>query len=364
MKKPSRLSMIKGFTYFITIFFLLDLSSVAFAQDPEFTQFYANPLYLNPAFAGSVRCPRFVLNYRNQWPGLPFNKDPNSTGDNLPRQPYVYYSASYDQHVNALSGGLGLLVTNDNSASTLKVTNISGIYSYQLNISRKVSLKIGFQGTYAQKSLDWSKLTFGDMIDPKKGFVWNTGEQQGPSKVSYFDGSTGILVFSRKFFIGFAAQHLTEPNEGLIGESKLPRKYTGHMGLIIPTGKRGNETFISPNILYQQQKDFKQLNLGLYVNRGPIVGGLWARFGGKFGGVIDASTTPPTIIDNNKSIFNSDSFIALIGFQQGMYKFGYSYDITISKLKHSYGSHEISFALQLECKQKSQKFKTISCPSF
>ncbi len=40
------------------------------AQDPEFSQFYANPLYLNPALAGANICPRAILNYRNQWPGL------------------------------------------------------------------------------------------------------------------------------------------------------------------------------------------------------------------------------------------------------------------------------------------------------
>ena len=43
------------------------------AQDPTFTQFYANPLYLNPAFAGSNGCPRFALNYRNEWPQLTGN---------------------------------------------------------------------------------------------------------------------------------------------------------------------------------------------------------------------------------------------------------------------------------------------------
>ena len=37
------------------------------AQDPEFTQFYANPLYLNPALTGVERCPRVILNYRNQY---------------------------------------------------------------------------------------------------------------------------------------------------------------------------------------------------------------------------------------------------------------------------------------------------------
>ncbi|TNE76120.1 MAG: type IX secretion system membrane protein PorP/SprF, partial [Bacteroidetes bacterium] len=35
------------------------MSSNIFAQDPQFTQFYANPIYLNPAFAGSHGCPRF-----------------------------------------------------------------------------------------------------------------------------------------------------------------------------------------------------------------------------------------------------------------------------------------------------------------
>ena len=46
------------------------VSSEAQAQDPQFTQFYANPLYLNPAFAGTARCPRLVMAYRNQWPSL------------------------------------------------------------------------------------------------------------------------------------------------------------------------------------------------------------------------------------------------------------------------------------------------------
>src|ERR1700761_772165 len=78
------------------------------AQDPQFTQFYANPLYLNPAFAGTARCPRIAMNYRNQWPNLGQGAS------------YVTYSASYDMHVNALAGGIGVLVTTDNQANKLK----------------------------------------------------------------------------------------------------------------------------------------------------------------------------------------------------------------------------------------------------
>src|SRR6478735_598008 len=92
------------------------------AQDPQFTQFYANPLYLNPAFAGTARCPRICMNYRNQWPNLSGN--------------YVTYSFSGDMHVDALGGGLGVLVTTDDQArGTLKTTNASLLYSYQAVIS-------------------------------------------------------------------------------------------------------------------------------------------------------------------------------------------------------------------------------------
>src|SRR5256885_16199202 len=113
----------KNVTKLLTVL-LLALSYQGFAQDPEFTQFYANPLYLNPAFAGSARCPRLNLNYRNQWPAL--------SGT------FVTSSASFDQHFDGLSGGLGLLVLNDKAGEgTLTTTNISLMYSYQLNITRE-----------------------------------------------------------------------------------------------------------------------------------------------------------------------------------------------------------------------------------
>jgi len=77
--------MLKRIVLILTVLFSLGISENLFAQDPEFTQFYANPLYLNPAFAGTARCPRVNLNYRNQWPAI--------SGT------YVTYSASYDQHL-------------------------------------------------------------------------------------------------------------------------------------------------------------------------------------------------------------------------------------------------------------------------
>lgn len=313
--------------YKIFLILLMIQGANAYAQDPEFTQFYANPLYLNPAFAGSHTCPRINMNYRNQWPGI--------TGD------FVTYSASYDQFVYGIKGGLGLLVTNDQAGEgTLKSSTVNAIYSWIKPINRKVSFSFGFQASYLNKTLDWSKLTFGDMIDPKRGFVTPTSEVPGPNASHNFDVSTGVLVFSKKFFAGFAAHHLTEPDESMMGEgSPLPRKYTAHAGWMIPVNSQGEETFVSPNVLYRQQQDFRQLNLGMYVMRGPIVGGLWYR--------------------------NEDSFIILLGIQKDIFKIGYSYDVTISRLSNkTAGSHELSFALNFKCKKPPVKYRPAICPSF
>ena len=301
-------------------------SNNLFAQDPEFTQFYANPLYLNPAFAGTAGCPRVNLNYRNQWPGI--------SGT------YVTYAASIDRHMEAVNGGLGFIATSDDAGKgVLRTTNVSGIYSYLLHVTRQFSLKFGLQATFFQKSIDWSKLTFGDMIDARRGFVYNTNEKQRLKSKSNVDFSAGILGYSQKYFFGFAAHHLTQPNEGLQGTSKLPMKLTAHAGALLPIGDKENQTFISPNFMYQQQQDFQQLNLGLYISKWPFVAGLWYR--------------------------NQDALIAVVGIQQHSFKVGYSYDVTVSKLSDvTYGSHEVSFSIQFECKPVKKTFRGDSCPSF
>ncbi len=299
------------------------------AQDPQFTQFYANPLYLNPAFAGSKLCPRFNLNYRNQWPSIPGQ--------------YVTYSASYDQQISALSGGIGALVYNDQAGNgTLRTTNISGIYSYTLNITREFSVRAGLQASFFQKSIDWSNLTFGDMIDERYGFIYETDETPASNEVNGADFSLGFLGYSENIFVGFAVHHLTEPNESFFSDddARLYRKYTFHAGANIAFNKRyPKEGSISPNILYKRQGPSEQFMLGLYGQKGPFVAGLWYR--------------------------NQDAFALLGGIQLERFRFGYSYDITVSQLTNEPGgSHEISVGIQLKCANRPRRFRSLSCPSF
>ncbi len=55
--------------FIISLFFFCVCFQVK-AQDPHFTQFYASPLYLNPAFTGLTYEHRFSMNGRLQWPGV------------------------------------------------------------------------------------------------------------------------------------------------------------------------------------------------------------------------------------------------------------------------------------------------------
>jgi type IX secretion system PorP/SprF family membrane protein len=300
------------------------------AQDPIFTQFYANPLYLNPALAGTHGCPRFAMNYRNQWPSLSGN--------------FVTYSASYDQYFKNINGGIGILATHDQQGqNTINHTTLSLIYSYHLKVNRKFSLLFAGQATWNQKFLDWNKLTFGDMIDPRRGFIYQTGDVPRGGSKGFFDVSAGFVGFTKNFYFGFAAHHLNRPNESMIiGTSPMPMRFTGHAGAEIPLGKQSkynNQTTISPNVIYRYQQGFMELNLGLYLRYGIFTTGAWFR--------------------------NRDAFILAFGINTGSFKVGYSYDITVSRLTNqSGGSHEVSMGINLNCKQKLPTFKTISCPSF
>ncbi len=299
------------------------------AQDPEFTQFYANPLYLNPALAGSKICPRVNVNYRMQWPGI-----------------YGTYSTvgvSVDKYSYKLHGGVGLTVMQDRAGKgTLNTTGVGLIYAPTVQLGRSSSLTFALQAGYWQKQVNWSKLTFGDEIDPSRGFIFNTNDAPTATSSGNFDMAAGMVFSSHNFYVGGAVHHIFQPNESFLGgTSPLPRKYTGHAGAIIPLGNTygGEDSYISPNILYQAQGDFKQLNLGMYVKRGPIVGGLWYR--------------------------GNDSFIILLGIEEGLFRLGYSYDVTISKLASATaGSHEISLGYQLSCKKPKKHYRLMSCPSF
>jgi type IX secretion system PorP/SprF family membrane protein len=328
--------MIRRILFLLSVVFLGFYSGTQ-AQDAHFSQFYANPLHLNPAFAGSERCPRVALGYRNQWPAL--------------GPTYVTYSASYDQHLNILQGGVGLHVLSDvQGDGTITSNMISGMYSYTLPVARNFAIAGGFQASFLMKSIKWDFI-FPDMIHPLYGPIYST--QEDPNLVNdhrnYFDFSVGLIGFSESTFFGVAVHHLTEPSESFLrgSDAVLPRKFTVHFGTDIPINNknfRRGELSIAPQLLFHQQGQFQQFNWGIYVNRKAIVAGFWLR---------------------QNFEFQYDSFIMVVGFKQDNIRFAYSYDMTVSRLRNStYGAHEVSFAYVFGCHTPKDKLRAISCPSF
>jgi type IX secretion system PorP/SprF family membrane protein len=221
---------------------------------------------------------------------------------------------------------------------------LGGIYSYNLKINRKTSLMVGARAAYYQKFLDWNKLTFGDMIDPRRGFIYQTNDIPRGGKRGFFDVSGGAVLFTKQFYAGVAAHHANQPDESMIlGESKLPVRVTAHMGGTIPIGRRGrysDGTSIKPAVIYQYQNGFQELNIGAYLNYSSLNIGVWYR--------------------------NKDAFVFILGAKTEKFNIGYSYDLTVSKLGNGLtgGSHEISMQINLKCKKKAKNFRKISCPSF
>jgi type IX secretion system PorP/SprF family membrane protein len=323
----------------IVIFTIPFFIGEIFAQDPEFSQFYSNPLYLNPALAGVTICPKANATYRNQWPGI--------------GKAFITYNISYDQYVKFLHGGLGLLITADRAGNgNLNTTVISLMYAYKFNISEHLQASGSLKAGYYQRRLNWENLQFEDMIDPLTGFTQPTGEKQPDNlSVGVPDISAGIfLAYDDLVYGGIAVDHVTQPKVGFYADNatQLYIKYTVHAGSVIDLHQNGSssserEFSLSPNILYQQQFQFHQLNIGLYLTIDPFIGGVWFRH----------------------NFENADAIIPMVGLHYKNLQVGYSYDFTISNLKGvSGGAHEVSASWQFPCPEKRRHIRAIKCPRF
>ncbi|HXH20005.1 MAG TPA: PorP/SprF family type IX secretion system membrane protein [Chitinophagales bacterium] len=317
----------------------------AFPQDPEFTQFDAAPLHLNPALAGISYGPRFNLNYRNQWTSL--------------EKGYVTYAASFDMHLDKLGGGLGVLFLGDRIANGLLSSYyISVMYAYQLKLSENFGIKLGVQGGFIRKHIDWHSLTFSDQINPLTGFedpfgnMNPTGEQTPDNfNLNLHDFGAGFVAFSSKVYGGISVKHITQPKESFVSDedARLPLRIDMHAGgdIDLVPHRKNTELTLSPNILLAQQSNFIQLNFGTYLYAKYIYGGVWFRH----------------------TFSNSDAVMGVVGIKYSYIRVGYSYDYTISTLQNlSGGAHEISITFNrgggADSLNKKRRQGELDCPNF
>ena len=312
------------------------------AQDVGFSQFYANPLYLNPAFAGSKVAPRIALSYRAQWPGLV--------------SAFSTVSASYDQYINDMHGGIGAILLSDRQGDhgMLNTNMLAAMYSFRFQLHEDIFVNLALQAGVVNMNLNWDPniMRWPDQIDANCGWINLTSATPPDNRSKFYpDFAAGAMIYGPAWYAGFAAHHLNQPSQGFYAEDRVPMKFTANAGgLINLSEERRRQSslglgtpVISPNFIYQYQGGFHYFNYGLYLDWMPFLVGVWFRHG----------------------LENADAFIFQAGVQQDYFKVGYSYDVTVSKLANSTaGAHEITLGVLLPVPEHKKKIKAIRCPSF
>ena len=323
------------------------LSITGFSQDPQFTQFFYNPLYLAPSFAGAIEASRLTSMYRTQWSGI--------------GNPFVTYSFSYDHYFDQFNSGFGLLFLSDAAGSgRLGMTSIGFMYSYDFQIFNTWHVRPGLHFNYLQTGIDYNKLFFSSQISD--GVIYYNGlSPQAPAndKIGDIDVSTSVLIYTKKLWFGGTVDHLLSPEVSLyLTGGKVPIKYTAFGGIeLVRKGKLLkplDETLVFAT-LYRQQYIFRQLDFGLYWYKMPIVAGIWVRGLPK---MYDIESSEKTLIRVG------DAIAFLVGYKVSTFSIGYSYDFTVSKLITSTnGSHEVSLVYNFR-HERRKKITSIPCPSF
>lgn len=300
------------------------------AQDIHFTQFNMSPLIVNPAFTGGFNG-QYRVNaiYRNQWQSVTI--------------PFVTYGLSLDAPIvhdlttdDYLSAGIQLY--NDRAGDG-NLSNFSGLVSvaYHKFLGAKVdkALTVGLQGGYTQKSVDLSKLYFGDEFIQG---MWQPGtsSEQLNNRINYFTVNAGIswahsISENFGYTIGVSGMNLNQPQESMQRKKHsdvgLGMRYAGQLGMIAYVSEKFS---LRPGALYQSQSTATEIVAGnefhLIVGNpefrniatGVFLGG-WYRTG--------------------------DAFMVNAGIEWKGFRFGVSYDYNTSDLKtasNGNGGFEIS----------------------
>lgn len=332
---------------FISVF-LIGAALMVRAQDPNFSQFFASPLTLNPALTGKFDGTfRVAGNYRNQWPSInnAFTTATLSIDGSLLKNSIP----EFDQL------GVGLMAFTDKSGNGVLQNNYiaaSAAYHKALDEDGYHQIGLGFQGTYVSKRLDISSLKFESMLR-SNGFTGLMDESFSDNQinVSYFDMNVGLLYNGstdgmNNYYIGASMYHVNRPKETFRqGNYLLEPRLTLQAGAMLPMGEF-NAFHFSAN--HSRQANATNTVLGgaymLNVNQDPenptnLYIGSWYRFG--------------------------DAIIPYVGLEFGSFHLGTTYDVNVSSLKpasNMRGGAEIS--LIYIKKRTDPNAKRLNCPRF
>jgi type IX secretion system PorP/SprF family membrane protein len=128
-------------TFYTALFIASGFTSAYAQQDPQFTQYMFNNLYLTPAFAGVEGVTQLTAIHRSQWLGYQ-----SSFGDGgAPSTQMI----SFNTPIFKLRSGFGAYVTRD-ELGPLNNSEVQAMYAYHLGI-KDAKLSFGVKlGMYSQ----------------------------------------------------------------------------------------------------------------------------------------------------------------------------------------------------------------------
>ncbi|MFN6944974.1 MAG: type IX secretion system membrane protein PorP/SprF [Cytophagaceae bacterium] len=337
-------------TSFLLLLILLLLHTIGMSQDIQYSQFYANPIYLNPAFAGSAHNSRGIFHQRVQWPALDAK--------------YITSHFSVDHYTPNNNSGYGLMFFKDlQGSNTIATTEIALQYSYELHLTDKHAFRAGIQAGYVSRNIDYSMLRFPDQYDSYGYLGTRTHQPSDMDMVHYLDFTSGGIFYSDKYWVGVTYAHMNSPNQSFYGsESRLPVKFNFTGGYKFDLQKKtgsgqfeqGRNIHLTPTIHYKTQGKSDQVDLGLYFLYDHIITGFWYR------GI-------PLLKRYRPGLQNNESIIVVAGFKiNNSLSVSYSYDFVVSKLApaRTGGSHELNITYIHNRTTNKRKVKKLPCPKF
>jgi type IX secretion system PorP/SprF family membrane protein len=213
----------------ISILLCCMVGSAATAQQrPHYTQYILNNYILNPAISGIENYADLKLSVRNQWVGIdgapttyygslhaPIGKkDFGTNATSMPmkgenprgRQYWLDYQAAPAHH------GIGVQFIN---YRTGYINRFNGMvtYAYHIPVGLRTTLAAGFGAGVLNVSVDRSKITLANPIDPAIGSGTSEIRMTRP------DLSAGLWLYGSDFFIGLSAQQIIPTRVGLVDKS-------------------------------------------------------------------------------------------------------------------------------------------------
>lgn len=348
------------------LFFCLIMSIVQIttAQDVRFSQYYAAPLYLNPALSGSYNgMYKLTAIYRDQWRGA-LNQALYTAGFSADGR----FQIGERQNTDAASGGI-MFLTDRTGLYDFNTTFIGLTCAYHKIIDAKsrTYLSGGFRFAMINKSVNYENLTFQDMFNGVDQYSFATSENLPVNTLTFADMAIGLNFSTQPregalFSIGASVSHILNNNisfyrdevinageKKFIKEARINKLYHVDVQYTFPLSRYFS---LGPRTAWRLQGSFMEFTAGSAARlrfrrnaRFAMHFGLWGR------------------VNNFLDSYSFTSVVSMVGFEVNGVIFGFSYDANIPDyINYSFGIPRNTFELSISYVGNYTN-NTIKCPT-